>query len=273
MINASTSVSFSSAAQDNVAGQSLILEPDYKGEEKSVASLGSSLKLLSYVRSGRSALEYMVKNCPYTKMDGEDLLITLGFTVWPNVTTLDYGVVSTSGIVDVAVPADQETSFDVIFNGTYTENLPFVFDGELSPQMPFIASDGDILTGVTVTQEDNLIRLSEKAYCVIRADGTISGYHHNVEIRIPKLSTAVGGYKIDDLVCTITATWYDPDMDSETLDLIIPPCVEEILGYCKSQGGAILNLRRKKLTKVDAYYSECDGSIVDVHVIAGYENE
>ncbi len=266
-MNSSLSVSFQSGGADSAAPW-VHLEQEYKKEYLDQTSIADVYGMLSYASTGKSAQGYAKKACTYVTLVGDSkIIVDLDFYVWPSSMDLLYNLKADLGEISDPEVLDLDRSFDVVFNGTHTEILPYSFDGTLTPQMPFIRPTGERIADMTPDISGDTVTFPEDIYCVLRAVGRVSGYKHTVTMEIDK---TVDGkeYKIENFQNTIVASWVNSEgvesTDSITLD--IPDCVTALLEECAdgtlSGSKSCVNESCGNDPVFVVYYNTCDGQPV-----------
>lgn len=241
------------------------LEQGYKSSTSDAANLGDLSQMFALARTGHSAFEYVADVCPYAEVVENLVIVQLDFYVWPSDISLPYTLKADLGAISEAERVEEYRSFDVAFQGSDSENLPYIFNGSFVPEMPFISSAGEILAGVEAAAESSVLSLSESAYCVLRADGRVAGFKHTITMTLPKTSEN----KIENLRNTIVVSWLDEtgEKETDTLELEIPPCVSDLLEDCPDGQPVIVIgcLGRNCDDKDPVYvvkYNVCDGHII-----------
>lgn len=272
------------------------LEQEYQDEGDEYADINDLYQMLSRVMSGQSALSYIADLCPYVEEydDGKILGVHLDFFVWPSDMDLNYEISTNLGIVSNQIVEEQHRSFDLIFNGSDYEEMPFIGDFTFTPEMPFIGSDGDILPAPKITVEDDSVELSESCHTVFRVDGLARGYRHTLTMLFTVVEepeeeegeqqeVLYGGFfeevdeniiknvKIENLKVQLTLTYTDDggEQRTETLDMAIPKCVEDLLAFCPDgQAAWFLKCLSQNCDPeiIDVYWNACDGEDIVTHV-------
>lgn len=255
------------------------LEQEYKTESEKTANLYDIQQMLGLAKLGLSPFSYIADNCQYitTSEDSSKAIIRLDFYVWPSQLDLEYNLSTELGIISNGIIHQEATEFDLIFNGSSYEEMDFIFSGRFTSGMPIIRPDGSKITSMPLVitpistpymmVEDSSVTLSEEVYTVFRATGTKKGYKHTITMT---LGTETG-YKVENLDNSITLKYIDEygEEQIEVLDLIIPPCVEDLLTTCPNPNNIEDILKYTLVINSDnsnnlykVYVSSCDGSIV-----------
>jgi hypothetical protein len=178
----SLSISFSTPSTVSTSSGSgrgdiwLELEQEYTAKASKEATIYDLNQMLNLVKMGNPAYEYIADSCPYVTVIGTKIYVYLDFFVWPSALDLEYNLTSGMGVITGGVITKKPVEFNIIFNGSSYEELPYMFEGTLTPQMPLIKPDGskfpfhmqvsdlsivpDSILGVVVG--DSSVSLSEK---------------------------------------------------------------------------------------------------------------
>ncbi len=233
MFNALT-IPFSSQQSSAESTLWATIEQEYKESESKEAKIGDLVEMLSLVQNDLSAYNYIVDTCHWVVVDETNITVSLDIFVWPSKLDLAYSLDVDHGIVTTGVVLEEERGFDVVFNGGIVEVIPYIFEGVLTPSMPFISRTGKILPTPTITVSGSTVHSSEPIYCVLRAKGKVRGFRHTVVMDFVKAP----GFKITNLRNTVTLSWVDENQEtqSDIITLDIPKCVEDILAECPDGG-------------------------------------
>ena len=273
-MNNSISVTFSADSSRSDKNFWASLEQEYKKEIETGATMSDMRMAASYARAGESALSYLIDSCPYITIDGNNVVVSLDVFVWPSSMKLDYAITSAVGSVSRATIIKKQRSFDVLFQGAQFAEMPYIFEGELIPQMPHLNKNGSIIDNVTYEFNEGLVYLNKSAYTVFRANGVATGYKHTIVMDIAKINDVDGkSLAIENLKNTVTISWKDGVdeegkalISTDELELDIPQCVTDILAYCGEAFVHPIRLliyrKHKRTDRVEVYYSACDGEIV-----------
>lgn len=252
------------------------IEQKYKTELEKEANIHDVRNMLDLAKNGISPYQYISDECPYMTIDGDTVIISLDFYVWPSMLNLKYDLSTEFGVISQGLIVSDPTEFDVIFNGSNNEELDWIFEGIFTQQMPIITPEGDkiplmiqVPEGVTLnvpymTVADSLLSTNLEIYTVFRAKGIRKGFQHTIVMHLTKED----GYTIDNLRNSITLKYVDDygEEQIEILNLEIPKCVEDLLGVCSNDPTQLKFMlvidsnNSNKLYKV--YVNSCDGSII-----------
>jgi hypothetical protein len=147
---------------------------------------------------------------------------------------LEYTLTVNEGSISNQTVARVPRSFDAIVDGSYYKELPFIFDGSFTPQMPTFYRDGSRATGIVWRTEDSTLVTDAEVHTALRANGIATGYKHTVTARFDKEGLA-GTNKIEDVTIIVTCTWFDEkgEQQSKQLTLAIPDCAKAMLEFCE----------------------------------------
>ncbi len=273
-----TIVSFSNSAYvDKEIKSWARLEQVYKPVSKDNANMSDLSQMLNLARRGVSAYSYISDVCPYAKVVGSNIIVTLDFYVWLSSLELSYNLKSDIGTISNIVEVVEENrSFDVPFKNSNNESLPYIFNGDLVPEMPFILNNGEIVNDVDIIHDKSNVQLSRPVYCVLRANGIAIGHKHSIEMVLTKSvenedeEESNTGYKIQNLRNSITLTFKDENGDNQEdiITLDIPPCVEDLLKECPDDNTTVAwtGCFGRNCNDTDPYYvvkvNGCNGHIV-----------
>ncbi len=260
----SISVNYNLDRSTSVGSNWLNLEQEYKPKDSDSATIGDLSQMLNLGKAGQSAFRYITDVCPYAVVFGDVITISLDFYVWPSAIDLNYNLAADLGVISEGESLELARSFDVPLKGVDTVTLPYMFSGTLTPEMPFISSNGSLLTDVDITIDGSQLYSSAKTYCVLRAEGIVTGFKHTVEMAIHKDVEE----KILNLNNSIVATWVDDEGESQEdiLTLDIPPCVVDLLEECPDGTTvAWTGCFGRNCDGIDYFvvrYNTCTGSII-----------
>lgn len=231
-----------------------------------ITNLTDLYQMIAYVKSGKPAESYIYKTCNYAEVIDGVIILKLNFYVWLSDLDLIYNLTSNFGTISEKEFVEEHISKSIIFNGSNKESIGYIFDGEISEEMPFFDSYGKRISP-NVIVHDSYIELSKSSYCVFRVKGIASGYKHTITMEFPKLQEGEI-FSIDNIQNSIILRYLDEngEIQTDTLDLKIPKCVEDLLLTCSSgnlsgiTGCAGSNCRDNGKYKV--YISECDGNVI-----------
>lgn len=248
------------------------------------ANLKDLYQMIAAAQAGESAYEYIYDSCPYVVIVDGVVRITLPFFVWPSDLGLAYELTASIGTITAGVAYEEERSFDVIFDHADSYDYEAVFDGELTPEMPFFAADGHQVDTPEITITGSLITLPEPLTTVLRAEGTAYGFRHELVIEVVKAAPATDPnaepeadpaaapenperaviYSTTNLEAAITVAWVDETgaIQSEIMDMEIPGCVEDLLETCPDSGNFKGDPERPEGELYMVWYSTCNGEIL-----------
>jgi hypothetical protein len=263
MTNQSVSVGFSSASSTS-SDIWATLEQEYDGSDNE-ASLTDLYHMLAYGRAGTSSLEYLIRTCPYVTITEEEVTITLNVYVWPHSLDLEYDITCTEGVASAGELQTIDKSFDVIIDNSSSAVLPYVLDGEATPQTPYINQYGKLLDFSEPEIVGSLVTIDANAFVVLRVEGSATGFKHSVTLTYDIETIISEDFKVNaaDNVVTLSYTNEEGELQTiqETLD--IPACVTQILEYCGvslywniSAGGA------GRYNSIEIYVDECKGGVI-----------
>lgn len=187
----STSVGFSQ--QSLSSGDWARLEQEYKDDDSTTTTTADLYAMLASAYAGISAYSVVNSGCEYATIVDDVVTVELKFFVWPNRLDLEYSLSSDIGKISEQTVLEFERSFDVIINGTNSVVLPYLFDGTLTPEMPFINMDGAEISEQDPTIDGSVVSFSEKLYCVLRAEGIVKGHMYTMTMTLEKVSKEQDG--------------------------------------------------------------------------------
>lgn len=232
-------------------------------------SLTDLSNMLAYVTQGISASAYVMDNCPYFKVAGTVITVTLGFYVYPSRMNMNYTLATDQGIVTQGARIEVDKSFDLIFDDSKSEELNFIFNGISKPQMPFINSDGSIGVIPDVVFDGGIARIPKKGHCVFRVNGKAEGYYHELVMTFDKVTENGDLAQVEIEAAGIAVEWVNPSgtVGSTVIEMEIPQCVIDALAACDS-GGLRYNTvvckgeECSEKEKLNVYYNACDGNSI-----------
>lgn len=240
-----SSANFSTTISGDLSGRRqrywINLEQEFKEDDPSEFADFSALQaMLAPAIMGMSAVGKLNDDCKYATTLNGTVTIRLDFFVWPSDIDLDYSLTINEGSVSGQMNTSQLRSFDVVVDGNYYAELPFIFQGGFTPQMPVYYPDGRIASGIVWTTENSTLLTTTEVHTALRGNGFAKGYKHTATINFTKEGLA-GTLKIEDVTLLVTCTWLDEDNETQTkqLDLKIPDCAKAMLEFCEdgtSQG-------------------------------------
>lgn len=235
-----------------------------------LVNLGDIYQMLLGAWSGISAQSLPPEDCPFSYEDGV-VTVALDFYAWPTALDLDYGVTASIGTLGEPVRIEIEKEFDQILDHTDLVTLPYYLEGaQLTWQSPAFDRNWRVIDRPTVTMDGSTLRLSEPVFGVMRIKATAVGYLHTVRISLVKQEETededgnlnMTGYKIENLQCTVTASWIDENGKFQTfpLDLEVPECVKDFLDECP--GGGAKGSAGPTPERPYVYYNTCTGQVI-----------
>ena len=250
------------------------LEQEYVADSTKSANLSDLYQMRARAMSGVSALEYIYEQCPYARIADGVLTVTLDFYVWLSGLDIQYQLSITGGTLSDGSLFTLPRSFDVPFIDSAFAQMSFVFAGDLIPEMPFFAADGQIITAPDIKLSGSTVSLSDAATCVLRANGEAQCFKHSLVLQLsesPVINTnpytgkvtELAGYALDDLATAVTVSWLDEhgDTQSTIMDIVIPSCVKELVTYC--QNGYFISTRKdQNEPSYVVYVSACNGEVI-----------
>jgi len=234
------------------------------------ANLKDLYQMIAAAQSGESAYEYVYDSCPYVTIVDGVVRITLPFFVWPSDMGLAYDLSASVGTITPGVAHEEFRSFDVVFDHAAAYDCEAVFDGELTPQMPYFAADGSEVAPPPITITGSVITLPEPLTTVLRAEGKVTGFRHELHIEVSKMATdptdpeaGTTQVSITSPESAVTVAWIDEAGATQTdiLDMEIPGCVEDLLETC-GDGTPKGDRLRDDAAMYVVYYSTCNGEVL-----------
>jgi len=225
------------------------------------------------VLAGLSARLYRAASCPATINSEGVVTVPLDFYVFPSSLGLQYSLAAAIGTISAGIAVEEEREFDLIFDqqdvvdlGYQAAGIEYVFQSEAYDEM------GRQIARPRVSYAEGRVHLSASCFCVLRIRCRALGYRHTVTMELTKFEPGEDadgainytGYTIENLRNSIQATWMENDeLQSEKLDLEIPPCVEDYLALCEDDTlKGIIGHLGDVWTIV--FYSTCTGNILGV---------
>jgi len=247
-------------------------------------ALDDLANMLALVRSGISAYTYITQSCAATLINGQ-VVVPLTLYVWPSLPDLEYelsAAIPAWTAIGPAVAVEQERDFDLVIELSDSVDLPCLAAGlEITWQTPAISGRGGVvdppplISGYDTALQAvgpigsasgpiNRLRLDRQVFGVLRVRCRALGYRHAITMTIPK----TGDLKITNIRETVTAAWplADGTIETETLDITLPACVETLLETCETglYPGARSEIIDQEEMVPELHYSTCDGSLIGV---------
>ncbi len=240
------------------------LEQEAVDSGESSVGLADVSDMLANGLMGATSAGQKDNECPMVIVDGI-IYVATEFFAWPSSLGLQFELSPALGEIINKRQVGVSKSFDVIFGFTDVVALDFVLSNfSIQWQTPAYNSSGTVVEHPEVTLEGANIRLSSSVFAVARVTGVAQGYSAISLLTIEKEE----GQKITNLQNTITASWIGEKGWTETdqLELEFPECVTDALEMCDNDGPPCRTIFSKVVPgmgPVTAYYSICDGSILD----------
>ena len=242
----------------------LRLEPEQVPASNRKASLADIAKMVSYARSGRSAMGWQLEKCRWASFAASGLLtITLKLYVWPSHADLDYSL-SLSGAGELGprklIGLQRDRALGI--SGQQRVQLPWRLEGSAYWELGCVDEYSQPIGNQGLTVAGPVLELgADGCYGVARISGLAMGHEYEVVIRMQKMEVehvqpihgqdwtinADGNKisitrepevrdmaKISDLKIKARATWIDEQDEAQTVeeDLPIPACVQNLLETC-----------------------------------------
>jgi len=231
------------------------------------ANLRDLHQMIAAAMAGESAFEYVYDSCPYVVIIDGVIRITLPFFVWPSGLGLAYDLSASAGTISPGVAHEEFRSFDVVFDHTDTADYEAIFVGELTPEMPFLRPDGSEIPEPEIIAAGSLVTLPEQLTAVLRAEGKVYGFRHELVIEVVKAAVDPEAgedaeaelNKVEKPESAITVAWLDENGETQTdiLDMKIPGCVLDLLETCED--GTPKGEPEQEGERYVVYYSTCNG--------------
>lgn len=282
-MNNSLGVTFNGSSSSTTGGLGedyAALEQENPPKSSDDATLRDAVAMLDYVQQGNSAFDYIAENCSSVRVVDGKVTITIGFFVWPSRMDLEYSLRTTEGVIsDSSSIYREHRSFSIVFNNSSSENVGYLFEGTLRPEMPFYTEKGvDISPDPTITVNGPAVQLSREATTSLRANVIAEGYRHELVLTLSEAGTtkidpetgeevALEGYTIPTPKVFVDWGAEDDEETNDSLTMEIPACAESLLNACPGDdvgGGTNLNI----IDDDDnlyyfIYWDTCEGEIVD----------
>lgn len=260
----------------------ITLEPEYTAEKANRADLADIDSMLAMAMAGISSVNRLIDRCRWAKWgENGDLIVTLGLYVWPSDINLKYalslpGNATSSEPVRVKVSRSQKYWVD----GSRTIELPWLLknatcswnraagcvDAFSEPSPP---------PEVKYEQAQVSIMSKDDVYGVLEVSGQAVGWLHEITITYQKMAEGgdenqpedtpkLNSIEAEDIPVSVTWKNETGEIQTEEEDLVVPPCVVELLAACDD--GHIktyVDLKESKDKFVwNIYYSSCDGTML-----------
>ena len=210
------------------------IEQDAIAKTADIADLGTVYRMLTAIENNGSALETVYEDCEYVTFLGNVATVKLGFYVWLSDLDLDYSISCPLGSVSSGRRVNDSRSFNVVFNGTDSVTLPYLFTGDLTQEMPKYDDEGaESYASTTHAAGSAVVTSSDNIYTVLRAEGKAAGYHHTLTMTFNK-NDADDQNVISDIEADLTLQYKLEDGSYGTVlhQLTIPDCVSDLLEFC-----------------------------------------
>ena len=224
-------------------------------------------QMIAAAMAGESAYEYVYDSCPYVVIIDGVVRITLPFFVWPSDLGLAYDLTASAGTISPGVAHEEFRSFDVIFDHAAVADYEAIFVGGLTPEMPFFRADGSEIPEPEIIAAGSLVTLPEPLTTVLRAEGKVYGFRHELVIEVVKAAVDPEAgedaeaelNKVQEPESAITVAWRDENGETQTdiLDMKIPGCVLDLLETCED--GTPKGDPQQEGERYVVYYSTCNG--------------
>lgn len=250
-------------------------------EASESATLKDTAEMVAYAEQGNNAFDYIADNCSAIMIIEGVVTIVIEFVVWVSSTDLEYTLHSTAGYINPEYTLYQKgSSFDIIFDKASSKDLGFLFGGTIDKEMPFFDSNGgDISPDPTITVVGSLVTLSTSCSTVLRANGLVEGYKHQLLIPLPeapetKLDKDTGeevvliGYSVPSPKVIVDWGTGDPNEKEEgTFDsqmMEIPTCAEDLLNSCDTSSETKSNVGiDEENWYFYVYWNRCTGDVLE----------
>lgn len=198
--------------------QWLTLEQEYKPSESDYVSPAVVNQMLARAVSGKSAVTYINDSCGYVKVLDGVVYVDLAFYVWPSSLDMDYSLSTNLGTISEGEYVEIYKSQDVVFNGSNSTQLEYLFSGDYEFQMPVFLSNGTPTINYELIQGDSYFQFNRDVYTVLRADGIAKGFRHVISMEFKKAEYLASlKYKISGWVTaglTYDKVTYPPILNS-----------------------------------------------------------
>jgi len=256
------------------------------------ASARDIYKMWTAAVTGKSAQTLRPPGCPIG-FAGSDIYVWLGFYAWPSSPDLVYGLSPAIGTIGPKTRIRKDKEFSLFVNNADKIDLTYYMeDTTVAWETPCYNRYGDEIPTPEITIFGNYLKFSSTVFGGLRVKGTaVGGYYvsemilskpltieelteeeskalqeqekeeyksDGIMVYVPKKTTRLNGYKIENLENTVTASWLEPDgsTDTDQLRLDIPQCVKDALAMCPDMYGTIV-LLCKDISLRKVYYSTC----------------
>jgi len=226
--------------------------------------------MMSKVLKGESAKAYIAERCPYVIITGSTVTVRINFYVYTSDINLYYELETGFGSIGPGMLNQQRRTFDVIFEGSKSEFLELnVTYGQLTPKMPVYDPLGQKIPIFVKDRNYKLVNgyavADRNIYCVFSFDGVVRGHEHTLTMEFKKTDLESGILSISNFKNSVIASWYNEasEIETETLDIELPGCVESLLSTCddgKIVGDRLGTLNAPKQLLV--YSNDCNGKVI-----------
>jgi len=233
-------------------------------------------EMLAMVINGVSARAYLQSDCTARISNGV-VSVDTGIWVWPSRLDLAYNITPTLGKVGERTTIVQDREFNLAIDFSRSVDLPF-YCTELSwewTNIPCFGKYGQKVDRPDLKVTNTSILTPGDVYSVIRVRCRAHGYAHPLTIDFPKSAAQSIFYKTQITVgdrasdASVHAVWENKgDIDSESLDIDLPTCAEQLLDSCPDETsisekvfGSVSDDDDKKPV---LYYNGCSGKAMVV---------
>ncbi len=260
----------------------ITLEPEYTAEKANRADLADIDSMLAMAMAGISSVNRLIDRCRWAKWgENGDLIVTLGLYVWPSDINLKYalslpGNATSSEPVRVKVSRSQKYWVD----GSRTIELPWLLENATCSWNRAAGcvdafSEPSPPPEVKYEQAQVSIMSKDDVYGVLEVSGQAVGWLHEITITYQKMAEGgdenqpedtpkLNSIEAEDIPVSVTWKNETGEIQTEEEDLVVPPCVVELLAACDD--GHIktyVDLKESKDKFVwNIYYSSCDGTML-----------
>ena len=260
----------------------ITLEPEYTAEKANRADLADIDSMLAMAMAGISSVNRLIDRCRWAKWgENGDLIVTLGLYVWPSDINLKYelslpGNATSSEPVRVKVSRSQKYWVD----GSRTIELPWLLENATcswNRAAGCVDAFSEPVSPPEVEYEQAQVSVKSDAdvYGVLEVSGQAVGWLHEITITYQKMAEGgdenqpedtpkLNSIEAEDIPVSVTWKNETGEIQTEEEDLVVPPCVVELLAACDD--GHIktyVDLKESKDKFVwNIYYSSCDGTML-----------
>jgi hypothetical protein len=249
-----------SAADDTGTDQAIWLNLEQAALADGRLRPNDLAQMLARVRSGLSARTYVSEACPVT-ISGETVIVPVDFYVWPSSLTLPYVVAAAYGELSDPVQVSLARVFSVLVPVADSVRLPYLTEQATAVwETPCYSGLGAMIPPVSLAIDGADLLLDRECFGVLRVSCQAIGYRYTCTMEFTK-----GNYSITNVRNTVIATWDDDGIQTESLDLELPPCAADLLEACDDGSLITVGTVNEDPAGIPTvYYSTCTGKVIEL---------